>query len=140
MTRLHASAVGYHGRGVLITGSAGAGKSGLALQLMAFGAGLVADDSVEITRDGGRITLSCPASISGMIEARGLGILSVTSIDQVGLEFVVDLDKAIGKRLPEPESISILGIEVPLILGKDVPNLGAAIWCLLGNGRRLPTE
>ena len=47
MPGLHASAVLWHGRGVLIRGaSRAAGKSSLALRLLAAGAMLVADDLV----------------------------------------------------------------------------------------------
>ena len=47
---LHASAVALDGRGALLLGASGAGKSGLALRLMALGARLVADDRVLLRR------------------------------------------------------------------------------------------
>ena len=135
---MHGTAVARQGRGVLLIGASGAGKSALGLQLMALGADLVADDAVELRQQGERISLHCPDSICGMIEARQVGLISVKAIDHAGLEFVVDLDKTAGKRLPEPDSLSILGTDVPLIKGKDVPNLAAVIWCLLGDGRLKP--
>ncbi|MEM9638850.1 MAG: hypothetical protein AAGA94_14475, partial [Pseudomonadota bacterium] len=46
---LHASCVACQGRAVLILGRSGQGKSGLALQLMAYGADLVADDRTQVT-------------------------------------------------------------------------------------------
>jgi len=140
MTRVHGTAIALHGRGALILGSAGAGKSSLALQLMALGAGLVADDAVDIMRSGGQLTLHRPESIAGLVEARGVGLISVKSIDHSALEIVVDLDKTVAKRLPEPQTELILGVEVPLICGKNVPNLAAVIWCLLKDGRLLPIE
>jgi HPr kinase/phosphorylase len=45
---LHASAVSLDGNGVLICGASGTGKSTLALQLMALGAELIADDGIWI--------------------------------------------------------------------------------------------
>ena len=72
---LHASCVAISGRGVLIIGPSGSGKSALALQLMAFGASLVADDQTELTVQGGTLIARCPPTMSGLIEARGLGIL-----------------------------------------------------------------
>ena len=51
-TIVHASCVARDGRAVLIRGASGSGKSGLALQLMALGAGLVADDRTRLWREG----------------------------------------------------------------------------------------
>ena len=55
---LHASAVAIEGRAVLITGPSGSGKSGLALDIIALGARLVADDGVILRREGERLILS----------------------------------------------------------------------------------
>ena len=49
---VHASAVSLGGRGVLILGRSGAGKSGLALRLIALGAQLVSDDRVVLEPHG----------------------------------------------------------------------------------------
>ena len=49
---LHATTVALAGQGVLILGPSGSGKSGLALQLMAMGAELVADDRTIVTARG----------------------------------------------------------------------------------------
>lgn len=51
-TILHASCVALDGRGLLILGPSGSGKSALALELMALGADLVADDRTEIEGQG----------------------------------------------------------------------------------------
>ncbi len=139
MTTLHGSAVSRNGHGVLIIGAAGAGKSGLAWQLLAYGADLVADDAVQVRRLGEELFLHCPNNINGLIEARHLGLVTVKSIDQAGLAIVVDLDKTAKRRLPEPQTVTISGVAVPLICGKNTPNLGAIIWCLLGGGQLLPT-
>ena len=73
---LHASCVALDGRGVLILGRSGAGKSSLALELMALGARLVADDRTVLHADDGAPVASCPPAILGKIEARGVGILA----------------------------------------------------------------
>jgi len=107
---------------------------------MALGADLLADDGVILEpRDEG-VALSCPAAISGMIEARGVGLLSVNSIDATKLAIVVDLDKTAPSRLPVPEVTAILGHDFPLICGKEAPNLAAIVWCLLGGGQIMPME
>lgn len=140
MTSTHATVVAYNGRGVMIIGKAGAGKSGLALQLMAYGADLVADDAVKLRNEKGKIIASCPPNIAGLIEARSVGILSVKSIEQVVLEFVVDLDKTVAKRLPVLETKTILGVDIALIAGENLPNISAIIWSLLKVGYILPSE
>jgi len=140
MSTLHGSAVARNGRGVLILGASGAGKSALALQLMALGADLLADDGVILERSDEGVTLFCPAAISGMIEARGVGLLLVNAIDATKLAIVVDLDKTAPSRLPAPDVTVILGYEFPLICGKKAPNLAAIVWCLLGGGQILPVE
>lgn len=64
--------------GVLITGGSGVSKSELALELLARGHRLVADDAAEFYRGSdGRIQGRCPPLLSGFLEVRGLGILNV---------------------------------------------------------------
>lgn len=138
MTARHGTAVSRNGRAALILGGSGAGKSRLAWQLLAYGAELVADDAVELEMNGAGVELSCPHSIKGMIEARGVGLLTVKSIEKARLAIVVDLDKTAEARLPAPKEVSILGVKFPLICGKNNPDLGAVVWCLLGGGQILP--
>ncbi|NOR63157.1 MAG: serine kinase [Rhodobacteraceae bacterium] len=140
MSMQHGTAVSRNGRAALLLGSSGAGKSRLALQLMAYGADLVADDAVGLNLAGRSVILSCAPSIKGMIEARGVGLLTVNVIDKAALAIVVDLDKTAHTRLPALEAHSILGVKFPLISGKDNPNLAAIVWCLLGGGQILPLD
>ena len=73
---VHASCVAWKGRGLLIGGPVGSGKSSLALQLMAFGADLIADDRTALSADRDGPPVAAPvAPIAGLIEARGVGIL-----------------------------------------------------------------
>jgi len=138
MTAQHGTAVSRNGNAVLILGGSGAGKSSLAIQLLAYGADLVADDALELDVVGGDLVLSCPASIKGMIEARGVGLLSVNSVEKAKLAIVVDLDKTAEARLPEPKTFLYSTVKVPLIYGKGHPDLAAVIWCRLGGGQILP--
>ncbi|MGD9708288.1 MAG: hypothetical protein AB7U65_00540 [Halothiobacillaceae bacterium] len=64
--------------GVLILGSAGIGKSELALDLVSRGHALVADDSPVFTQQAdGRWLGRCPFPLQDFLEVRGLGILNV---------------------------------------------------------------
>ena len=132
---VHASCVAISGRGVLIIGASGAGKSGLALQLMAYGAALVADDRVTLHLDGDRVLADAAPHIRDLIEARGMGVLHATGTGPVPVNWVVDLDKTEPDRLPEPALTQVLGLPVPLLRGHNVPNLAAALVQLMKAGR-----
>ncbi|MDB5969588.1 MAG: hypothetical protein JWQ90_2038 [Hydrocarboniphaga sp.] len=64
--------------GVLIAGGSGVGKSELALELLARGHRLIADDAAEfVDADNGRVQGRCPPLLRGFLEVRGLGILNI---------------------------------------------------------------
>lgn len=133
-TQVHASAVAVDGRGCLITGRTASGKSTLALELVALGAELVADDRVDIRRTGEALMLSAPATISGMIEARGAGVLRLPARGETPLALIVDLDEAEPERLPQGRCREILGIARALILGRGRAGLAAVTFVLLRAG------
>jgi len=134
-TVLHAGCVAWGGRGLLISGASGSGKSGLALSLMAMGCDLVADDRTVILRPGDALLADAPASIAARIEARGLGILRADAVGPVPLALAVDLDRAETARLPPRRSVSHLGIALPLAYGAENRHLAAAILQYLKAGR-----
>ena len=76
----HGTSVAIDGRGVLIAGASGSGKSALALMLIrrarraGVDAGLVADDWTVLSAQGDRLIASCPPQLAGKIEVRGYGI------------------------------------------------------------------
>lgn len=135
MTTIHATAVALNGRGLLILGPSGAGKSSLALDLMALGAGLIADDRVALSRQGGRLIAACPPALAGRIEARGLGILRAHAAPPAPVVLAVDLGESETGRLPPCRHRVIAGVAVPLVLGPLRPHLGAALRQMLLAGR-----
>lgn len=132
---LHASAVALEGRGLLILGASGAGKSGLALRLMALGACLVADDRVTLRLVGADLYAAAPAALSGLIEARGVGLIAAEAVAEAPVALAVDLDRAPAARMPQRASITLLGRRIELILGRDVPNIDIALMFFMKNGR-----
>jgi len=111
--QFHASAVVIDGHGVLLLGPSGAGKSDLALRLIDGGATLVADDRVDVTPDGGKLMLSAPETLAGLIEVRGLGIVRVLHAARAPLALICDLyEDADIERLPDSTQADFMGVRV----------------------------
>lgn len=132
---LHASAVAWQGRAALILGPSGSGKSALALELMALGAVLVADDRVRVTEQGGRLVAASPEAIFGRIEARGLGILNAEAAARAELVLVVDLSATETDRLPPWREFRLLERPLPLVHRVESRHFPAAILQYLKAGR-----
>ncbi len=67
--------------GVLLLGDSGSGKSECALELVHRGHRLVADDVVEIYRvRGEELVGQAPESVRGLMEVRGLGLISIEQL------------------------------------------------------------
>lgn len=126
-----------HGLGVLLQGASGSGKSGLALELVARGHALVADDAVELRRAGpGCLIASCPETLSNFLAAPDLGIIDVKAIygsraiaKQARLDLVISLvtsgfsearSSTVEERLHGHRSMLHL-------LATDLPNLSLQI-------------
>lgn len=135
-TILHGSCVALgEDRAVVITGASGSGKSALALQLMALGARLVADDKTCVTLRGGALVASAPDTIAGLIEARGVGILRADPVPEARLVLAVDMDREEKDRLPHPREIHLLGCPVPLLCCVQAPHFAPALLQMLREGR-----
>jgi HPr kinase/phosphorylase len=123
---VHGTCVALGQRGALLRGPSGCGKSDLALRFLSLARrgpaateapALVADDQVELTRDGGSVLATAPESIRGKIEVRGVGIVNVKSIATCQLVLVIDLvaPEAV-QRMPEPDAkVSLVGVDLPLL-------------------------
>lgn len=127
---VHATAVarpGSHGwRGLLLRGPSGAGKSDLALRLVDKGWRLVADDYTHVWASGGALYASAPDRVSGLVEARGLGILRSRSLPLARIALLVDCVGQAPERLPEPAFDTLAGVRLPC-LALDVRPASAAI-------------
>jgi serine kinase of HPr protein (carbohydrate metabolism regulator) len=111
---IHATAVSIGGRAVLLAGPPGSGKSDLALRLIDRGAVLIADDRVVVVRDGAAVLASPPATLAGLIEVRGVGIVAAPHVAGVPVALVVDLAAA-PERLPAPATRDVAGVAVPAV-------------------------
>jgi len=106
--QIYASCVALDGTGVVFLGPSGSGKSDLALRMIDRGFVLVADDRVEIVNGVARP----PASLAGLLEVRGLGILRLPHAPEARLALAVELG-ASETRLPAPRRHAAL--DLPLI-------------------------
>jgi len=128
---MHASCVAVAGRAVLIRGASGSGKSGLALQLMALGAGLVADDRTLLWRVDDTVLADAPPTLEGRIEARQFGILRAPAAGSSAVVLVVDMDTSETERLPPLRRTALLGLEIPIARKSELPHFPAAIMTYL---------
>lgn len=136
----HAVLLDILGLGVLLTGESGIGKSECALDLVARGHRLVADDTVEIRCRGGAILVGrCPELTRHHVEVRGLGVVNVTDLFGVSatrsskrVELVVHLERWDPARAYErlgldAQFIDILGVAVPVVTMPVTPGRNMAM-------------
>lgn len=118
----HGVLVEVHGEGMLLLGESGVGKSEAAIELVKRGHRLIADDAVEIKKEGAyQLSGSAPELIRHYIELRGIGVINVAKLfgmgaikDSSNIDMVVNLeawkDNFSYDRLGiENESTTILG-------------------------------
>ena len=112
---LHASCVAMEGRGILIYGRSGSGKSDLALRMIDRGALLVSDDYTIVRRVDGRLLARAPANIEGRIEVRGIGILPLEHVSDVPVALYVDLNLDVVRLPDRREPVWVAGVQLPVI-------------------------
>ena len=122
-----------NGSGVLIVGRSGSGKSSLAINLLALGSKLVADDQCELVKKNNRFCISKPASLPNSIEIRGVGLVSVPMVVETSLDWVVNMDEAEKERMPDLRFTEIDGYKIPTIFGKNMDDLASRIFVLVSN-------
>jgi serine kinase of HPr protein (carbohydrate metabolism regulator) len=113
---VHASVVLVGERGVLIRGASGSGKSSLVLGLIATepaATWLIADDRATLTAAHGRLVVTVPPALVGLLEIRGQGIVRRPYVSPARLDLVVDLvPPETGERMPaaDAETVSVEGV------------------------------
>ncbi len=139
-TSLHATLLEIYGRGVLLMGASGIGKSEIALELVRRGHRLVADDRVDIVNINRRLTGSCPELTKGVMEVRGIGIINVTSMfgissykDRQDIDYVIELkmldENYQFERIDTSEhfknilGVYITNIQIPVSSGRNISDL-----------------
>ena len=114
MERVYGTCIAIDGRAVLLRGPSGSGKSDLALRVVEAGGTLVADDQTILVREQDRLVATCPDTISGQIEVRGVGIIPVATTRRAPLALVMDLVPSEQiDRFPELRHCRYLNIDIP---------------------------
>ena len=126
-----ASCVAIGGRGVLIEGAPGSGKSSLVLALIDRGALLVGDDGVMLERRGERLWALPPPNIAGLLEIRNVGLARMPAVP-APIALVIRLDPAAERHLEAAETADLVDATLPLVrLWPDTPVLPLRVeWAL----------
>lgn len=126
---LHGGLLSIYGKGVLIRGESGMGKSEIALELIKRGHLLVADDRVDCYRIHNKIIGKSPELLRDMLEIRGIGVINVARMFGVSsvlpkteINFQVTLEPwdpdqdydRVG--IEDKKHENILGVEIPKIV------------------------
>ena len=127
----NASCVSVDGRGVLIEGIPGSGKSSLALALIDRGAVLIGDDGVTLTRRDDRLWASPPPNTAGRLEIRNVGLVELPTAE-APVSLVIRLEEAAPRYIERADEAALEGLTLPLVrLRPDSPALMLrAEWAL----------
>lgn len=127
-TSLHATLMNVYGKGVLIMGDSGVGKSELALELIKRGHVLVADDRVVTYNVHNSIVGKSPEILEGVLEVRGIGIINVMQmfgassiLESIQVDVVIYLEQWDGVK--DYDRLGDINLKHMDILGIDIPKL-----------------
>lgn len=125
---LHGTLMNVYGKGVLIMGDSGVGKSELALELIKRGHVLIADDRVVTYNVHNSIVGKSPEILEGVLEVRGIGIINVMQmfgassiLESIQVDVVIYLEHWDGKK--DYDRLGDKHISYMDILGIDIPKL-----------------
>ncbi len=111
--KIQATGFVYQGKGILLAGAPGIGKTSLMLEMIRSGGQLVGDDGVALSNNNGSLVMDPPEATRGLIELRGVGILRLDPADGVMVTMHVCLVGDLEQRLPEQRHVSWLGVNLP---------------------------
>lgn len=123
-TLVHGTCVAFGDRAALLRGPSGSGKSDLALRFLALPEehamrpALIADDQVVVEAKGDGVRVSCPETLDGLMEIRGVGIVQMPTIAAARLVLVCDLVDAdqVPRLPPDPwDRTALAGVDLPLL-------------------------
>lgn len=135
---VHATAVFAFGKGLLLMGASGSGKSSLALRLIEMSrlhgrfSTLVGDDRVLVVRHADYLTVFPVQPLEGYAELRGVGILRVPSAPCMVVDAVVQLGER-ADRLPDTQQrhLDLYGVLLPCLFALNAEEALPRLMALL---------
>ncbi len=132
MIGVHAVAAKILGVGVLLRGPSGCGKSRLAMELLARGHCLIADDAVNLTLESGQVMAHGDADMAGFLAVRGVGVVNVVrSFGESAwcaaspVHLVLEAGRDSAQTDDQDRQTELLGVPLPLYRTPDLA--GAAV-------------
>ena len=129
-TLIHGVFLNIYGKGVVIRGDSGIGKSEIALELVKRGHLLIADDAVELYHIGQNIVGKAPTVLKNLLEIRGIGVIDVSKmfgvasvLEKDNVDLIIQLDRWLPSREytrigaeEDDDKEEILGVMIPKIV------------------------
>ncbi|MCT2558581.1 HPr kinase/phosphatase C-terminal domain-containing protein [Tsuneonella sp. YG55] len=109
-----ATAVAIGGRGLLIEGPPGCGKTTLALTLIDRGATLIGDDGVRLHAEAGVLLATPPSATAGLIEVRGVGIATLPTTG-APVALVLRAHDVLPRFVEGTGTVALAGCAIPLL-------------------------
>ena len=131
---LHASSIDIDGKGVVILGKSGSGKSNLAIKLISMGAKLISDDQTYFKLKDNKIIISKPKTTPNFIEARGIGLIKTPMVMSAKLFCFVNITNIELERLPYEEKKYCFGKKIKMIEFNPIYNNESALFLSLRYG------
>ncbi|MEG0276637.1 MAG: HPr(Ser) kinase/phosphatase [Coprobacillus sp.] len=129
-TLIHGVFLNIYGKGVVIRGDSGIGKSEIALELIKRGHLLIADDAIELYHIGQSIIGKAPEVLKNLLEIRGIGVIDASKMFGVAsvlpkdnVDLIIQLDRWLPSREytrigieEENATEEILSVPIPKIV------------------------
>ncbi|WP_026389362.1 HPr(Ser) kinase/phosphatase [[Acholeplasma] multilocale] len=139
---VHGSLVNIFGKGIMVIGQSGIGKSEITLELVKHNHLFVGDDRIILTNKGNKIFGKSHPILKNLVEVRGIGIIDVSKtngyqiiMDETPLDMVIELFKFGTNGVDDSERIgrepalkNVLGVNVPhmkipVSSGRNISNI-----------------
>ncbi|AHI52419.1 HPr(Ser) kinase/phosphatase [Spiroplasma culicicola] len=141
-TEMHASFMNIFGKGVIIIGESGIGKSELAMDLVKSNHLFVGDDRIVVAKKSGQLYGRSHEILKNLVEVRGIGIIDIAKtngykviMDESTIDMVIELSIFKKNGVDDSDRLgqgfntySILGTEVPYMKipvssGRNIQNI-----------------
>ena len=138
---LGVTAIAIGGRGLILRGPPGSGKSSLALALIDRGARLIGDDGVQVQALGDRLVAHPPPNIAGKLEIRNVGLVDLPP-ESAPIALILELDDDPPRFRENADSIDLFGMKIPAIgfCPGEIAPAQRAEWALLVHGLAFQTD